>query len=198
MPHAKVELQTEIKSFTAAHLGSNINQHVDWTVGGTLVKSNRTVYAPDLVKSVLCIYLNIEGVTMLTGEQDGRGDGSVIALCGMNFRENIANLRVSCYNQNNDRCAQVLFLQHPREQGKWLRQNPHYAQVLTASFALLPRVLDEQHPGSPVIIPWLTVLFVLHWSVILYQLFVESCKSFSHIILAPFLDTWEIVWLLQC
>ena len=74
-------------------------------------------------------------------------------LCGANFRENIANLWVSCYNGNNDRSARVLFVQHPREQGEWLRQNPRYARVLTASFALLPRVLDEQHPRSPVIIP---------------------------------------------
>ena len=58
-----------------------------------------------------------------------------------------------CYNGNNDRSAQVLFIQHPREQGEWLRQNPHYARVLTASFALFRLVLDEQHPRSPVIIP---------------------------------------------
>ena len=56
-------------------------------------------------------------------------------------------------NGNNDRSARVLFVQHPREQGEWLRQNPRYARVLTASFALLPWVLDEQHPRSPVIIP---------------------------------------------
>ena len=74
-------------------------------------------------------------------------------LCGTNFRENIANLWVSCYNGNNDRSARVLFVQHPREQGEWLRQSPRYARVLTASFALLPRVMDEQHPRNPVIIP---------------------------------------------
>ena len=56
---------------------------------------------------------------------------------------------VTCYNGDNDRAARVLFVQHPREQGEWLRQNPRYARVLTASFALLPRVLDEQHPRSP-------------------------------------------------
>ena len=74
-------------------------------------------------------------------------------LCGTNFRENIANLWVSCHNGNNDRSARVLFVQHPREQGEWLRQNPRYARVLTASFDLLPRVQDEQHPSRPVIIP---------------------------------------------
>ena len=44
-------------------------------------------------------------------------------LCGTNFRENIANLWVSCYKGNNDRSARVLFVQHPREQGEWLRQS---------------------------------------------------------------------------
>ena len=29
VPHSEVELQTEFKSFTAAHLASNTNQHMD-------------------------------------------------------------------------------------------------------------------------------------------------------------------------
>ena len=29
VPHSEVKLQTEFKSFTAAHLGSNTNQHMD-------------------------------------------------------------------------------------------------------------------------------------------------------------------------
>ena len=41
----------------------------------------------------------------------------------------------------------------PREQGEWLRQNPSVARILTALFALLPLVLDKQHPRRPVIIP---------------------------------------------
>ena len=53
----------------------------------------------------------------------------------------------------NDRAARVLFVQHPREQGDWCSQNPSVARVLTLSIALLPRVLDEQHPSRPVIIP---------------------------------------------
>ena len=64
------------------------------------------------------------------------------ALRGTNFRENIANLLVSRYDGNNDRSAWVLFVQHPR-----------YARVLTPSFALLPRVLDEQHPSKPSLSP---------------------------------------------
>ena len=94
-------------------------------------------------------------MTMLTGFPENNMVVAAVQweLCGTNFRENIANLRVSCYNGNNDRSAWVLSIQHPREQGEWLRPNPRYARVLTASFALLPRVLDEQHPRSPVIIP---------------------------------------------
>ena len=41
-----------------------------------------------------------------------------------------------------------------RANDEWSRQNPHYARVLNAPFALLlPWVLDEQHPSSPVNIP---------------------------------------------
>ena len=29
VPHSEVELETEFKAFTAAHLGSNTNQHTD-------------------------------------------------------------------------------------------------------------------------------------------------------------------------
>ena len=40
--------------------------------------------------------------------------GAQWELCGTNVRENIALLRIA---------ARVLFVQHPREQGEWLRQN---------------------------------------------------------------------------
>ena len=143
------------KSFTAVHLGSNINQHTDWTLGGTCIWLSRSVYGPHLVQSVRLLLIKYIG-----GDNDHWICKNKMAatavqweLCGANFHENIANLWVSCYNGNNDRSARVLFVQHPREQGEWLRQNPRYARVLTASFALLPRVLDEQHPRSPVIIP---------------------------------------------
>ena len=52
VPHCEVELRTEFKSFTAAHLGSNTNQHTDWTLGGKCIKSSRSVYAPHLVQSL--------------------------------------------------------------------------------------------------------------------------------------------------
>ena len=52
VPQSEVELQTEFKSFTAAHLVSNKNQHTDWTLGGTCIQSNRSVYGHHLVQSV--------------------------------------------------------------------------------------------------------------------------------------------------
>ena len=67
VPHSEVELQTEFKSFTAAHLGSNTNQHTDWILGGTCIKSSRSVYAPHLVQSVRLLLFKYRGVTMLTG-----------------------------------------------------------------------------------------------------------------------------------
>ena len=35
--HSEVELQSEFKSFTAAYLASNTNQHMDWALGGTRI-----------------------------------------------------------------------------------------------------------------------------------------------------------------
>ena len=67
VPHSEIELQTEFKSFTAAHLGSNTNQHRDWTLGGTCIKFSRSVYAPHLVQSVRLLLFKYRGVTMLTG-----------------------------------------------------------------------------------------------------------------------------------
>ena len=155
VPHSEVELQTWFKSFTAAHLGSNTNQHTDWTLGGTCIKSCKSVYATHLVQSVRLHLFKYRGGDNAHWISKNKMAAPVVQweLCGTNFRENIANLWVLCYNGNNDRSARVLFVQHPREQGEWLRQNPRYARVLTASFALLPRVLDEQHPRSPVINP---------------------------------------------
>ena len=67
VPHCEVELQTEFKSFTADHLESNTNQHRDWTLGGTCIEYNMSVYVPHSVQSVRLHYLSTEGVTMLTG-----------------------------------------------------------------------------------------------------------------------------------
>ena len=155
VPHSEVELQTEFKSFTAAHLGSNTNLRTDWTLGGTCIKSSRSIYAPHLVQSVRLHLSKYSGVDNAHWISKNKMAATAVQweLCSTKFRENIANLWVSCYNGLNDQAARVLFIRHPREQGEWLRQNPCYAPVFNVSFALLRRVLDKQHPHSPVIIP---------------------------------------------
>ena len=130
VPHSEVELQTAFKSFIAAHLGSNTNQHTDWTLGGTCIKSSRSDYAPHLVQFVRLLLSKYRGGDNANWISKKKMAATAVQweLCGTNFRENIANLWVSCYNENNDRSTRLLFVQHPREQ-------------------------DEQHPRSPVIIP---------------------------------------------
>ena len=110
--HSEVELQTEFKSFTAAHLGSNTNQHTDWSLGGTCIKSSRSVYATHLVQSVRLHLFNDRGGD--NGHWTSKNKMAAKAFqwepCGTHFRENIANLWVSCYNGKNDRSARVLFV----------------------------------------------------------------------------------------
>ena len=53
-------------------------------------------------------------------------------LCGTNFRENIANLRVSCYNGGHDRFARPA----SSGAGRMITSKP---EVARASFAPLPR-----------------------------------------------------------
>ena len=117
VPQSQVGLQTEFKSFTAALLGSNTNQHPDWTLGVTCIWSSRSVYAPHLVQSVRLLLFKYRGGDNAHWISKNKMAATVVQweLCGANFRENIANLWVSCYNGNNDRSARVLFVQHPRE-----------------------------------------------------------------------------------
>ena len=124
VPHKEVELQTEIKSFTAANLGSSINQYVHWTFWGTFVRS-RSGYAPHQVQPVRLRLFKYKGGGNAHWISQNKMAAVVVQWepCGTNFRQNIAKLRVSCYNGNNDRSAQVLFVQHPREKGEWLHQN---------------------------------------------------------------------------
>ena len=61
VPYSEVELKTEFKSFTAAHLGSNTNQHTDWTLGSTCIYSSRSVYVPQLVQSVQLLLFKYRG-----------------------------------------------------------------------------------------------------------------------------------------
>ena len=121
-PHIEVELRNEFKSFTAAHLGSNTNQHTDWTFGGTCIKSSRSVYAPHLVQSMRLLsfkYRGDDNAHWIYKNNKMAATAVRWELSGTNSRENIANLWVSYFNGNNDRFARVLFVQHPREQGEW-------------------------------------------------------------------------------
>ena len=105
VPHCEVELQTELKSFTTAHLGSNTNQHTDWTLGGTCIKSSRSVYAPHLVQSVRLLLFKYGGGDNAHWISKNKVAVTAVQreLCGTNFRENIANLWVSSYKGNSDR-----------------------------------------------------------------------------------------------
>ena len=107
--HSEVELQTEFKSFTAAHLGSSTNQYTNWTLGGTCIKSSTSVYAPHLVKSVRLHLFKYRGGDNAHWISKNKMAATAVQweLCGANFRENIANLWVSYYNGNNDRSARV-------------------------------------------------------------------------------------------
>ena len=138
-------------SFTATHLDQKQTVSYIW-IESMDIKPSRSVDVPYLIQPARLQLFKYGGdnVNRLPATSWPRRHVQW-ELCGTNFGEHIANLRVSCYNGNNDRSAGVLFVQHPREHGEWLCQNPRYAPVLTASFALLPRVLDEQHPRSPVI-----------------------------------------------
>ena len=106
---SEVELQTELKSFTTAHLGSNWNSA--WIEQLEAHSSNpASQFMPVIWNNPrYCIYLNTEvwQCSQDFQEQDGRGVGSVRAI----------------------------------------------RSGLTASFNLLPRVLDEWHPNRPVNIP---------------------------------------------
>ena len=108
------------------------------------VKPSRSVYAPDLIPSVLYGYLSTEGLTMLI-----RFPGTWCPrrqvqrkLCGTIFSRNIENLWVLCYSGNSDRDAWALFVKHPRvyglAQGEWLRQNPGASQITPTQSRLLP------------------------------------------------------------
>ena len=105
VPHSEVKLQTEFKSFAAAHLGSNTNQHTGWTLGGTCNLSSRSVYAPHLVQSVRLLLFKYRGGdnAHLISKTKMAATAVQWELCVTNFRENIANLGVTCYNGNNDR-----------------------------------------------------------------------------------------------
>ena len=90
VPHSEVELQTEFKSFTTAHLGSNTNQHTYWTLGGTCIKSSRSVYAPHLVQSVRLHLFKYRG------GDNAHWISKCNGRCG--DRTRVADSRVQCLN----------------------------------------------------------------------------------------------------
>ena len=70
-----------------------------------------------------CSYLSTEGVIMLNRFPTKRWPHHNFhwELCGTDFPENVANLRVLCDDENNDRAVRVLFVRYPREQGETLK-----------------------------------------------------------------------------
>ena len=103
------------------------------------------------IRAIVFIWIQREWQCSLDfQEQDGRGGGRVRAM-RPELPWKYRHLWVSCYNGNNDQSVRVLFVQHPREQGEWLRQNPRYARDCIIRPA--PTGVDEQYPRSLVIIP---------------------------------------------
>ena len=153
VPHSKVELQTEFKSLTAAHLGSNINQHVEWTARSTFIISSMSVYAPHLVQSVLLHLFKHRGAdnahwiskdkmaaAAVEWELTARISVKISRIWEFRVIMGIMIGLLECCSSNTVGA------------GRMITSNPCYARVLTESFGMLHRVLDEQHPRSPVII----------------------------------------------
>ena len=153
--HCEVELQTEFKSYTAAHLGSNTNQHTDWTLGGICIKSSRSVYVPHAVQSVRLHYLSIEGMTMLTGfPRTGwprrrfsesyvvRISIKISRICEFRVIMGIMTGPFGCCSSSTIGSRADDYVKILATLGFWL----HYSPCALGCW-------DEQQPGSPVIIP---------------------------------------------
>ena len=120
-------------------------------IESTEIKPSRSVYALNLMSSMRLPSFKYGGgdnaqwisITWWPRRQVQR------ELCGTIFSGNVENLLVLCCNGYNDPVAWALFVKHPRVQGERLRQNHRIARVLTASFAVSPRLLHKQHPRSP-------------------------------------------------
>ena len=133
-------------------------------VGCTCIKSNRSVYAPHLVQSVRLHLFKYRGGDNAQWISKNKMAAMAVQweLCGANFRE---NLWVSCYNGINDRSARVLFVQHPREQGEWLRQNPSvrsgYDCIIRPAPSGAGRTTPLQPGHYPLIKAWYSIIFTL-------------------------------------
>ena len=91
-------------------------QHKGWTVGGSYIKSSRSVYAPHLVQSMRLLLFKYRGADNMHCISENKMAATALQweLCGTNLCENIVNLRVSCHDGNNDRSALVLFIRADR------------------------------------------------------------------------------------
>ena len=70
-------------------------------------------------------------------------DWSYLSTEGVTLELNVENLRVSCYDGNNDR---TLFVKHPRAQGGWLRHHSPWAlgcfqNNTRAAPVIIPKIL---------------------------------------------------------
>ena len=123
-----------------------------------------------------CFYLSTERVTMLTGFPRTRWPQ-------WRFSESYA---VQISVKLSRICEFLLGCCSSSTLGSRANDYVKYARVLTASFALLPRVLDEQHLRSPDIIPWLMPGTRIKWPTVCrwyfrIQFLVWKIMHFIHI-----------------
>ena len=159
VPHSEVELQTEFKSFTSARLGPNTNQHADSPHGGTCIKSSRSVYTPYLVQSVrlnLFNYLGSDNAHWIS-----KNEMAAMAVhgdqCGTNFRVNIANLWVSCYNGNNDTVCSGVVRPAPSGAGRMITSKPSLRSGFDCIICPAPEGAGRTTPSQPAHYP-LTII----------------------------------------
>ena len=96
--------------------------------------------------------------------------------------------RVSCYNGNNDRSGRVLFVQHPREQGEWVRPNPRYARfdcIIRSAPSGTGRTAPSQ-PGHYPLIKSIADGDITTWMLLIYWCWTQL--SFRHMCI------WQGCW----
>ena len=188
VPRSEVELQTEFAAVICSSLfgtnhkpthGLNTWRHMHQIQQVSLCPSFSTILAIHLFK-----YIEGDNAHWIS-----RNEMAATAvqweLCGTNFRENIANLWVSCYDGNNDRSA--------RGQGELLRQNPRnfLKKLLTQFISYLACLLTPIHFRVPSLIfdPLVAKYLVenrVSWTLIFLD---EVSSDHSGGILSPFMGT---------
>ena len=122
-------------------MGSNTSQHRDWTVGDTCIKSSRSVYAPHLVKPVQWQLFKLGEITMFTGFPRAWWPRWRLS----EFNAARISVKISLFCEFGVTIGMITGLLGcclsstlwSRVNDEWLCQNPHYAWVLNAPFALL-------------------------------------------------------------